>query len=259
VSADERRTERRQRLVTACLDLVGEGGVSTVTAQAVAERAGLTRRYFYESFADRDAVLVEALDGMFSTLGGDIRTALRTAGDAPLDRARATIQLLIATMDDPRVARLYVEAPGHPALQVRREQAIRSYTRLLAEEVLGLGRDDPRTELAALILVAGGHIAVGDAEHLDQPHVLVIILPDHYATPNRLRSARRRRTVRTRCPISVSPADTPAVDFAISIPTVGPRLFASVRGCSVRGAYAPVRCGNVPLWRRCTTRPIRPV
>ncbi|MDT7643129.1 MAG: hypothetical protein QOC75_129, partial [Pseudonocardiales bacterium] len=70
VSADERRTERRQRLVTACLDLVGEGGVSTVTAQAVAERAGLTRRYFYESFADRDAVLVEALDGMFSTLGG---------------------------------------------------------------------------------------------------------------------------------------------------------------------------------------------
>ncbi|MDT7686267.1 MAG: hypothetical protein QOG57_6577 [Pseudonocardiales bacterium] len=178
VSADERRTERRQRLVTACLDLVGEGGVSTVTAQAVAERAGLTRRYFYESFADRDAVLVEALDGMFSTLGGDIRTALRTAGDAPLDRARATIQLLIATMDDPRVARLYVEAPGHPALQARREHAIHSYTRLLAEEVLGLGRDDPRTELAALILVAGithavtswlaGHIALGREELIEE-------------------------------------------------------------------------------------------
>jgi AcrR family transcriptional regulator len=178
VSADERRTERRQRLVTACLDLVGEGGVAAATAQAVAERAGLTRRYFYESFADRDAVLVEALDGMFGTLRGDILAALRTAGDAPLDRVRATIELLIATMDDARVARLYVEAPGHPALQARRQQAIHSYTRLLAEEVLRLGRDDPRTELVALILVAGiteavtswlaGRIPLGREELIDQ-------------------------------------------------------------------------------------------
>jgi AcrR family transcriptional regulator len=178
VSADERRSERRQRLVVACLDLVGEGGVAAVTAQAVAERAGLTRRYFYESFTDRDAVLVEALDGMFAALHGDILAALRTAGDAPLDRARATIELLIATMDDSRVARLYVEAPGHPALQARREQAIRRYTRLLAEEVLRLGRDDPRTELAALILVAGiteavtswlaGRIPLGREELIEQ-------------------------------------------------------------------------------------------
>ncbi|HEX4357257.1 MAG TPA: TetR/AcrR family transcriptional regulator [Pseudonocardia sp.] len=178
VSADERRTERRQRLVTACLDLVGEGGVAAVTAQAVAERAGLTRRYFYESFTDRDAVLVDALDGMFGTLREDIRAALGTAGDAPLDRARATIELLIATMDDARVARLYVEAPGHPALRARREQAIHSYTRLLAEEVLRLPRDDPRTELAALILVAGiteavtswlaGRIPLGREELIEQ-------------------------------------------------------------------------------------------
>jgi len=178
VSADERRTERRQRLVTACLDLVGEGGVAAVTAQAVAERAGLTRRYFYESFTDRDAVLVDALDGMFTSLRADIQATLRTAGDAPVDRVHATIELLIATMDDPRVARLYVEAPGHPALQARREQAIHSYTRLLAEEVLRLGRDDPRTELAALILVAGiteavtswlaGRIPLGREELIDQ-------------------------------------------------------------------------------------------
>jgi AcrR family transcriptional regulator len=178
VSAGERRSERRRRLVAACLDLVGEGGVATVTAQAVAGRAGLTRRYFYESFADRDAVLVEALDGMFTTLRGDILAALQTAGDAPLARARATVRLLIATMDDPRVARLYLEAPGHPALQGRREHAIHSYTRLLAEEVLRLGRDDPRTELAALILVAGithavtswlaGHIQLGREELIEE-------------------------------------------------------------------------------------------
>jgi len=164
--------------VTACLDLVGEGGVAAVTAQAVAERAGLTRRYFYESFTDRDAVLVDALDGMFTSLRADIQATLRTAGDAPVDRVHATIELLIATMDDARVARLYVEAPGHPALRARREQAIHSYTRLLAEEVLRLGRDDPRTELAALILVAGiteavtswlaGRIPLGREELIDQ-------------------------------------------------------------------------------------------
>src|SRR5258708_27803222 len=65
VPADERRQQRRRLLLEACLDLVGRDGTPAVTAESVSAAAKLTKRYFYESFADRDAVLVAALDELF--------------------------------------------------------------------------------------------------------------------------------------------------------------------------------------------------
>ncbi|MGV7904576.1 TetR family transcriptional regulator, partial [Mycobacterium kansasii] len=52
VSAEDRRSARRAQLLEACLDVVGDAGVEAVTADAVAQRAGLSKRYFYEAFAD---------------------------------------------------------------------------------------------------------------------------------------------------------------------------------------------------------------
>jgi AcrR family transcriptional regulator len=75
VSADERRAERRSNLKEACLDLIGEAGVVPITAEGVSGRAGLTKRYFYESFSDRDALLYEVMDEFFT----DARTAMLDA------------------------------------------------------------------------------------------------------------------------------------------------------------------------------------
>ena len=57
ISADERRASRRARLLDAALEEVGERGMAGTTMTAVCARAGLTERYFYESFADRDEML----------------------------------------------------------------------------------------------------------------------------------------------------------------------------------------------------------
>jgi AcrR family transcriptional regulator len=160
VSASDRRAERRERLLAACLDVVGRDGVAATTVAAVCERAGLTKRYFYESFNDRDAILAEVLDGLHTTLLGQIREALRTAGPDPLARARVTISLLVGAMDDPRMARLYIEAPAHPALQARRQEAYHVYAELVTADVLGAERPDPQTELTALVFVSGTTQAV---------------------------------------------------------------------------------------------------
>ncbi|HEY2206347.1 MAG TPA: TetR/AcrR family transcriptional regulator [Pseudonocardia sp.] len=161
VSAEDRRSQRRARVKSACLDVVGEDGVDRLTVEAVSARAGLTKRYFYEGFADLDVLLAEVIDDVFTELLAEILDALAVAGPDVRRRAHTIVRLLIEFFQrDPRRARLYVEAPGQPTLRARRDEAFHSYTRLLVEHLRADSHPeatvaDRRRELAALIVVAG--------------------------------------------------------------------------------------------------------
>ena len=136
MTAPDRQQQRRTVLLEACLDLVGGGGTAAVTAESVAARAKLTKRYFYENFAGRDEILVAALDVMFDELIADIRAAIDGHGAA--GRAQAIAEAFVSTMcRDPRRARLYAESVATPALRARREKAIVAFTDLLADDHRG--------------------------------------------------------------------------------------------------------------------------
>src|SRR5919201_6585131 len=62
LSADERRLARRERLIEGAIRAYGELGYRNTTVKAVCEAAGLTERYFYESFANSEALLVAAFE-----------------------------------------------------------------------------------------------------------------------------------------------------------------------------------------------------
>ncbi len=160
VSAHTRRTERRASLLAACLDVIGRDGVAGTTVGAVCEQAGFTKRYFYESFADTDEILAAVLDELHASVLRDVREALDASQATALDRARRTVERLLAAMDDPRVARLYVEAPGQPVLQERRQRAYETYAELVAREINGARPGDHRAHLAALVFVTGTTQAV---------------------------------------------------------------------------------------------------
>ena len=166
VSALDRRRERRDLLLSACLDVVGREGLAATTVGAICEQAGLTKRYFYESFADRDAILVEALDGLHHTLLDQIRTALTDVED-PVERTQVTVELLLDAMDDPRMARLFMEAVALPALQDARRRAYDVYADLIVHEVLGIKDPSPRAQLAALVFATGATEAVARWLHGD--------------------------------------------------------------------------------------------
>ena len=51
VSADDRRIDRRNRLVGAAFEIAGTEGAAALGMGSVCLAAGLTKRYFYESFA----------------------------------------------------------------------------------------------------------------------------------------------------------------------------------------------------------------
>ena len=59
-SFEDRQTERWEKLIRAAVQVAGRGGLEAASVAAVCAEAGLTARYFYESFPTREAIFVEA-------------------------------------------------------------------------------------------------------------------------------------------------------------------------------------------------------
>jgi AcrR family transcriptional regulator len=125
VPPEERLAERRTLLLDAAFDLLGTEGDAATTVRAVCQRARLNPRYFYESFADRDELLLAVYDEQAMRLGEVVVANVDAAGDDEAARLRAGIETIARFVtDDPRRARvLYSEALGNEALNRRRLEA----------------------------------------------------------------------------------------------------------------------------------------
>jgi AcrR family transcriptional regulator len=109
VSALDRLQDRRQRLVAAAFDLAGTRGAASLGVGEVCAAAGLTKRYFYESFESIDqlgaAVVDHAIDAMVErtapyqpgTMGGSVHAGIKAFIDALLDDRRLARVLITET------------------------------------------------------------------------------------------------------------------------------------------------------------------
>lgn len=88
LSAEQRQAVRRARLLDAGLELLGTAGWTATTMTAVCREAGLTERYFYESFADRDALAEAVFDRLAVGAREAILVAVAVGGDAPAPAPR---------------------------------------------------------------------------------------------------------------------------------------------------------------------------
>ena len=79
----ERAAERRGRLVAATVTLLGTHGEARTTMTAICAQAGLTERYFYESFRARDDALVAALDAVATEIAEAALAAVRASERLP--------------------------------------------------------------------------------------------------------------------------------------------------------------------------------
>lgn len=59
-AASDRQAERREKLLAAGIKLIGSQGFAATSIDAVCAEAGLTKRYFYESFSNSEELLVES-------------------------------------------------------------------------------------------------------------------------------------------------------------------------------------------------------
>jgi AcrR family transcriptional regulator len=161
VDAGERRAARRARLMEAALDLLGREGWQATTVRAICSQARLTPRYFYESFADRDELLLALFDELAREAAEHVLEAVVSAEHDARAKAGAAIAAFVGLVtDDPRKARvLFVEAMGSEPLARRRFETVRMFARLVAEqgrEFYGLeGNDGALVDTTALMLVGG--------------------------------------------------------------------------------------------------------
>lgn len=109
IPQDERRAQRRAQLISAGVAVYGERGYRQATVKAVCEAAGLTERYFYESFANSEELLIACFNAVTYAVLDEIVAAARAAGPDPETRARAMLHAYFAALQrDPRSARVFL-------------------------------------------------------------------------------------------------------------------------------------------------------
>jgi AcrR family transcriptional regulator len=164
VPPDERRAERRRLLVEAAFELLGTDGDAGTTVRAVCAATRLNPRYFYESFGDRDALLLAVYDQQVAELGALLAERLGTVGDDEATFTRTGIETVVRFVaEDPRRARvLYTEALGNEALARRRVQTLHDVGVALTE--LGRERHGPPPPGETIGLVAASMLVGGLTE-----------------------------------------------------------------------------------------------
>jgi AcrR family transcriptional regulator len=152
---------QRARIMAAAVDAVAEVGYQGMTVAAVIQRARISRKTFYEAFANRDACFVAIVDQIFARAHSVVGAAYAAESNW-LAATRAAMHSLLGLIDEePRLARIwFVDAmAGSEAVQARRAQA----AALLAAAVDG-GRElaGERRQPSPLSAEA----AVGGIEHI---------------------------------------------------------------------------------------------
>ena len=109
IPQDERRAQRRSQLMMAGIAVYGERGYRQATVKAVCEAAGLTERYFYESFANSEELLIACFNAVTYTVLEDILAAAKQAGRGRAARSRAMLNAYFAALQrEPRSARVFL-------------------------------------------------------------------------------------------------------------------------------------------------------
>jgi AcrR family transcriptional regulator len=145
-TADERRRERRSRLLAAAVDAFGNDGYAATSIERLCAEAGISTRNFYEEFASREELLVNLHDDLNRRALEGVAAAIAEVDPNDLEaRAEAGVGAYFRVMtSDRRWARIaLVESVGvSPEAEAHRRAAIGRFAELLtleAERLAGAG------------------------------------------------------------------------------------------------------------------------
>jgi len=167
VALHQRRDLRRRTLLESGLDCLAADGLSGVSVRSICSGARLTPRYFYESFADLDELLVAVVDAVAEEVAARALAAVAAAPDELTAQVRAAVDAGYAVVagDRRKANALLVAGAGHGPLRDRRQKIIMQYAELAMANLPPLGRlsvtDRRRARATALFLIGGAAELVG--------------------------------------------------------------------------------------------------
>jgi AcrR family transcriptional regulator len=114
VSGEDRKEERRLKLIQAGAEVIGEKGYHGSTVRAICQAAGVTERYFYESFANGEDLFCAIYQHIMNDLRSRILAASQAAAAEPEAVARAVLSVFYGYMKEhPTAARItFIEVLG---------------------------------------------------------------------------------------------------------------------------------------------------
>lgn len=98
----DRVKRRRAALVEAALDILGAPGGGSISVRGVCRQAGLTARYFYESFSDVDDLVGTTYDAVVAGIAESAQAAVAAGGKAPKEQIRSVVGDIIGRIDADR-------------------------------------------------------------------------------------------------------------------------------------------------------------
>jgi AcrR family transcriptional regulator len=122
ISADDRRSDRRHRLVEAAFAIAGTEGAGAIRVGRVCLDAGLTKRYFYESFSSLRELQSAVVDHAIAVMSERVDPFRPARPGAP---PQAWLEAFVgALVDDERLARVLLAETHGGALSPFRHQII---------------------------------------------------------------------------------------------------------------------------------------
>ncbi len=122
ISADDRRSDRRVRLVEAAFAIAGTEGAGALGVGRVCREAGLTKRYFYESFASLAELQSAVVDHAIAVMSERVDPFRPTRPGGP---PQAWLDVFVgALVDDECLARVLLSETHGGALSPFRHQII---------------------------------------------------------------------------------------------------------------------------------------
>lgn len=184
VSPEQRRLDRRARLLEAGLALYGSQGFAATSIDAVCGEAGLTKRYFYESFRSADDLLVAVYLDATARVQGRVAEAVLAAGDDLAGAVSAGIAAYFHEIDqDRRTANVILSEllslSGSARDAIR--GATESWTTLIASVLEGRryrGHDSRLVAASVWALLAGSAIRWALDDYAEPVGVLVALITD---------------------------------------------------------------------------------
>jgi AcrR family transcriptional regulator len=166
-SMDTRTTSRpRERLLAAAKELTYRHGVG-VGVDAILKQANVARRSLYEHFGGKDGLIAEVLRLTTAEDEALFHQTMQAAGDDPGARLLAIFDMLADVIDDPdfRGCRylsvdLALTDPDHPAHEITRQYREHVH-KLLEDELVKLGHQQPASAADQLLLLIDGTLAAG--------------------------------------------------------------------------------------------------
>ena len=192
---------QRERIVTALVDTVAERGYNATTVANITKAASVSRRTFYEHFADKEACFLAAYEMVADHIAASMRAAADVFEEWPQKVRAALATMLRFLAGEPELARLCMIEPiaAGGEIAARHRASMQGLVEILKAGRPEHGGEHPLPEATEETLVGGivslvvREISAGRSEQLESllPDLVELTLAPYVGVEEAARLARQ--------------------------------------------------------------------